>query len=291
VRSATTVEVSVDRRGTPFAVVATQRLDVRVLGDYAFTIGAPVRAVEPTPGSASTPGLRANAILWAGFDPGRRLLAARATLEPRAVAAALPLRIEPRGPATALVNVTGVTVGAYTAAARTAPLRLYARQVAAALARGETPLGGGAYLTSAPSSVKVRVVAPLHVRGTVGRRRVDALVDDTLVVPSTGAVRLTVVPVLPAARELAAATGTALLDRLTRVLLTVARTRQYASFLGNPDPTGASATTYVYRTASPPQALPAAPLSHDGRGWTTTLAIVVAAAAAAGVGIVVWSRS
>ena len=41
----TTVRVSVTPDGTPFAVVATQRLDVRVLGDYFFTIGAPVRDV------------------------------------------------------------------------------------------------------------------------------------------------------------------------------------------------------------------------------------------------------
>ena len=82
VAATTRSTVAVDPSGTPFAVHATQRLDVRVLGDYFFTIGAPLLDVAAAPGSASTPGLRATAILWAGFNPGTRVLIARATLDP-----------------------------------------------------------------------------------------------------------------------------------------------------------------------------------------------------------------
>ena len=76
-----TSSVAIDRSGTPFAVTATQRLDVRGVGDYFFTIGAPVLA---RPGARRTPRrFRAcgpGPILWAGFNPGERLLVARATL-------------------------------------------------------------------------------------------------------------------------------------------------------------------------------------------------------------------
>jgi hypothetical protein len=292
VQSHTTVGVSVDRAGTPFLVTATQRLDVRVLGDYFFTIGAPVAAVEAAPGSASTPGLRANAIIWAGFNPGRRLLAARARLDPRAVAPHLPLRIERRGSSTLLVNTTGATVGAYSADAQRGPLETYARRVVAALHRRATPLGGGVYLTSRPRPIRLHVVAPLAVRGTVGRRRVDAVVSGTLVVPSAGEVRLTVAPVLPTAAGFRfGGTARQLLDRLTRLLLTSARTRQYETFLGNPDPTGASSTVYVYRTVNRVDVFTQPPPSHPGRDWTKTIAIAAALVAAFGVGVVVWSRS
>ena len=97
----TGVDVAVDNSGTPFRVRVTHRLDVRVKGDYFFTIGAPVVAVEAAPGSDSTPGRRAASILWAGFNPLRRTLVARATLDPVAVAPSLPLRVEVANGATA----------------------------------------------------------------------------------------------------------------------------------------------------------------------------------------------
>ena len=82
IAASTNVVVAVDGAGSPFAVTATQRLDVRGVGDYFFTIGAPVLTVRAPEGSESMPGIRTGSILWAGFDPGRRLLVARATLDP-----------------------------------------------------------------------------------------------------------------------------------------------------------------------------------------------------------------
>src|SRR6478736_1408928 len=43
VNARTRVDVALDEDGTPFRIVATQRLDVRVKGDYFFTVGAPLR--------------------------------------------------------------------------------------------------------------------------------------------------------------------------------------------------------------------------------------------------------
>jgi len=117
VDAVTTVRVAINGHGAPFAVTATQSLDVRVTGDYFFTIGAPVATVEAAPGSDSAPGLRTASIVWAGFNPGRRTLAARATLDPARASAALPLRVEVSSGVTTLVNETAVTVGTIAAEA------------------------------------------------------------------------------------------------------------------------------------------------------------------------------
>jgi hypothetical protein len=286
----TTVRVSVDAAGTPFAVAATQRLDVRVTGDYFFTIGAPVTAVEAAPGSESTPGLRANAILWAGFVPGRRTLAAQATLDAKAVAPVLPLRIERRGSTTALLNATGVTASAYTADATRAPLLAYLRGLVRDLRRGVPPIGGGAYVTTPPRQVRVRVAAPLEVRGTVGATRIDVLVTGTVVVHDGGPLHLTVEPAFTAPRR-RPRSGRALLGLATRLTLTAARVRQYESFLGNPDPTGTNRTTYVYRSAERPHVVATEPAARHGSAWWTTLAVAGGLVVAAFAGVAVWARS
>jgi len=144
----TTVDVALGPDGTPFRVRATQRLDVSVKGDYFFTIGAPVLAVEAAPGSASTPGLRSTSILWAGFNPRRRTLIARATLDPVAAVPSLPLRVESTGGRVTLVNTTGVAAGSYTAAAVVPSLLRYFSQLKRDVARGALPTSGGAFVES-----------------------------------------------------------------------------------------------------------------------------------------------
>jgi hypothetical protein len=56
--------------GTPRSVRVVQRLDLRGLGDYTFSVPAPARSVAAGPGSESQPGLRLNEI------PGRASLRA-----------------------------------------------------------------------------------------------------------------------------------------------------------------------------------------------------------------------
>jgi hypothetical protein len=295
IAATTAVDVALDSDGSPFAVRATQRLDVRVLGDYFFTIGAPVLDVEAAPGSASTPGLRAASILWAGFNPGHRTLIARATLDAAASAAFLPLRIEVAPGGVKLVNATGVTAGSYTADALVPPLARYLAQLKRQVARGQTPTSGGAYVTSKPIATALRIVVPLRVTGTVGRRKVNAVVEgDALIVRGSGPVRLTVTPAVPERLLHDPTTGQSgrhLLERASRASLTLARMRQYQTFLGNPDPSGSSETTYTYRSASRPTPPPIAAVAAPKRDWMTTIAVAAGLLVAAAGASVLWSRS
>jgi hypothetical protein len=289
ISSSTTVRVSVDAAGAPFAVTATQRLDVRVTGDYFFTIGAPVLGVSAAAGSQSRPGFRTGAIVWAGFDPSRRLLAATATLDPAEVSAALPLRLTVADGRTTLVNATSVTASAYSADALRAPLVAYLRQLQGALAHGRAPLSGGAELTSAPVATRATVLVPLAVTGTIGGQRIDLTLGRRAIVPRTGRIELHVRAAPVGALGVSGkATGRELLAFATKVSLTLARTRQYEQFLANPDPTGASESTFVYRTAArSPAVVVAAHRSTRSWRWVELVGVLTALA----VGAVVWSRS
>ncbi|HEX4678496.1 MAG TPA: hypothetical protein VH210_04700 [Gaiellaceae bacterium] len=294
VSATTRVDVSLDPTGAPFAVVATQQLDVGVLGDYFFTIGAPVLDVEAAPGSASTPGLRASSILWTGFNPGHRKLIARATLKPGVAGASLPLRLQVAPGRVTLVNATAVTAGSYTADALVPPLLSYLAQLRRQVARGQSPASGAAYVTSKPTATGLRVAVPLHVTGTVGGQHIDAIVENRLVVRGSGPARLTVTPASPE-RLLNAPTaglsGRQLLERVSRASLTLARSHQYQTFLGNPDPTGSSRTTYVYRTAARPAPPPVAAVEAPHRHWATTIAVAAGLLLAAAGALFAWSKS
>jgi hypothetical protein len=85
--------------------------------------------------------------------------------------------------------------------------------------------------------------------------------------------------------------GRQLLDRATRAALTLARMRQYQTFLGNPDPTGSNETTYVYRTAARPTPPPVAVVASAKRDWATTIAVAAALLLAAAGALLAWSKS
>ena len=188
-----------------------------------------------------------------------------------------------------------MTAGSYTADALVPPLLRYLAQLKRQVTLGQTPTGGGAYVTSKPVATGVRVVVPLRVTGTIGAHKVDVVVEgERLTVHAGGAVRLTVTPVIPE-RLLNAPTsglsGRQLLDRATRADLTLARMRQYQMFLGNPDPTGRNETTYLYRSAARPTPPPIAVVPATKRDWTTTIAVAAGLLFAAAGALVVWSRS
>jgi hypothetical protein len=281
----TRVDVSVDASGSPFAVAATQRLAVRVKGDYLFTIGAPVEDVEAAPGSASTPGFRTGAIVWAGFDPGRRLLAARAILDPRTVAPLLPLRIVVSAARTTLVNATRVTVGAFGASA-------VPGSVVRALRKLRRGTAAGAQVNGPPVPVRVAVVAPLRITGTIGAHRVSLVLTGRTTIAASGAVHLVVTPLRPAVPTRLPSGGRQLFGLASRLALATARAGQYERFLANPDPQGRSETTFAYRTARRPVvAAPAVVVVRHRRSWVETTLVAIALVALAAAALAAWARS
>jgi hypothetical protein len=288
----TRVHVAIDAAGTPYAVAATQRLVVSQPGDYYFTIGAPLTDVEPAPGSQSTPGLRTGTIIWAGFNPGRRVLAARATLDPARVAASLPLRITARGGKVTLANATGITTTAFAADALKPQLESFLAGLRRATRTGTAPTGGGALVTSQPVQTTVRVVARLHVAGTIGARRVGITLGRASVSFPAGRVRLSVSVLRPAPRPPAGISGRELLDVAVRASLESARARQFDAFLGNPDPAGSSAATFTYVSGTrPAPAVAAAPGHQGGRGLLGVALWALGGVIALGGAGAVWARS
>jgi hypothetical protein len=295
ISATTAVRVSVDASGQPFAVTATQRLDVGVTGDYFFTIGAPTLDVEAARGSEATPGRRSASIIWQGFDPGRRTLAARVVLDPRLAARALPLRIEVTADHVTLVNTTGITVGGFDADVERAPLLRYFAQLRRDVESGHPPSPGETSITTPSRATTFRTWATLRIFGTIGGLPFARLLGEApATIAAGGPIRLTVDPVPPTAllRPAPGLSGRALLRRVTLALLGVARARQYSAYLGNPDPTGPNESTYVYASAKPPAPVAAvAPALRTGRDWTRTLLVAAALLAAAALGVVAWARS
>jgi len=91
-RTREVIRVGVDASGQPVHISVLQRIQLLAVGDYEFTVPAPVRDVYAPAGAHAQPGLLDRAIVWQGFSPGRRDLVAVATLDSRA-AAALPLAL------------------------------------------------------------------------------------------------------------------------------------------------------------------------------------------------------
>jgi hypothetical protein len=89
-----TVRVDLDTDGSVAAVEVIQRLTLTGIGDFSFRIPGPVGGIEALPEAQSRPGLRRGSVIWQGFSPGERVLAARMDLYPEVEAAHLPLRVE-----------------------------------------------------------------------------------------------------------------------------------------------------------------------------------------------------
>jgi hypothetical protein len=87
------VLVGIDGGGRPARVAVEQTIELLGKGDYTFSVPGPVRDVQAPAGARVQPGLLDQAIVWQGFSPGRRTLAARATLDPAAAGRYLPLAV------------------------------------------------------------------------------------------------------------------------------------------------------------------------------------------------------
>ena len=115
----------------------------------------------------------------------------------RSAQTSLPLRITIASGYTTLVNATSVAAGSFSAEAVVPPLVQYIALLRRQLRAGQQPTSGIAYVTTKPTPVSERVVAPLHITGTIGGRKVDTILESRLVVRGSGPIRLTVAPVIP----------------------------------------------------------------------------------------------
>jgi hypothetical protein len=142
------------------------------------------------------------------------------------------------------------------------------------------------------------ISAPLAIEGTIGARRVRLTLGgngrpESATFP-VGPIRITARPLPPL--ELLSSppgeSGRALFARATRASLESARSRQFDTFLGNPDPAGPSSATFVYVSGKrqQPVAVPVA-AAPSGRNWTRLLVIVAAVLVAAAAAAVAWARA
>jgi hypothetical protein len=328
IRNNERVLVKVDETGSPTSLRVRQRLDVGGRGDYQFAVSGPIEDVLRGPGSESEPGLRADQVLWAGFSPGRKVLAADVTLRPGEAAQYLPLRLglEHTGDGVTLTvaNATGTSQLEY--AGTTRP-----RQIASLLDRTRRTARAGERLVAAYATFyglvrqdarKALIEAPLRVEGELragsGKPvRFSGMLGDgeplTLRVHAPGDgtphVRVTATPV-PVERLLrppgGARTWTAalkrrplpapsLLKRLLESRMRLVRADQYQTFLSNPDADGRSRSVYVYETAKAPRQQATAAASGDqesgGSGPLVILLAIGGAIVAAGAGLVAWAHS
>jgi hypothetical protein len=316
------VLVGIDNTGSPVSVNVIQRLTLNGLGDYTFSVPAPVTDVVAAPGSASEPGLRQGAILWSGFSPGHKTLAARATVRLAAARPGLPLRLtivrDGGGLTLRIENVSDLPatllVGPSSAAETAAALDKTRRTARLRPALDELYVN----VPRQPRAQDTRVTATLRVTGELrfpGGRRVpvsvvlgDGGANDFVVRVANASgvprVRLLVLPVTPSklltppggSKTWAEAVRRGridparLLEVASRARLALARSLDYESFLVNPDPHGSSRAVYVYETAAKtaPVVTPR-PGDSGGNGWTT-LAVATLMILGAGGLVVLWAH-
>jgi len=179
------VVVGIDETGKPHTVRVLQRIVVNRLGDYIFAVPAPVRSVRPGPGTQSMPGQRENQILWEGFSPGRRVLAAWAELRAGESAGSLPVRVEVETAVDGrrlapgerrsgkldvtltITNTTTVTAQSFTAEPEPASLAKVVDGIRSAIRRDVFPEGLNVGFFGEVTPRRQRVAAPLRVEGTL----------------------------------------------------------------------------------------------------------------------------
>lgn len=181
------VLVDLDGAGTPSRVRLEQRLTLTGTGDYQVRERGPARSAEAL-SDLPPPVTKFGAVVWQGFSPNRRELAARLTLDPALESARLPLRVElggvPVGPGglvgsagtvrLRLSNTTGQPATLPTAADAPAQAIAAALDIARRAARmpgQRLPVAGAALPATVPTQGDARVQGevgvPLLIAGTV----------------------------------------------------------------------------------------------------------------------------
>jgi hypothetical protein len=311
--SSQVVRVSVNASGRPVRIVDVDRIGVAAKGDYSFVIAAPVEDVRAAAGSASEPGLRSQAVVWQGFSAGRRLLAAEITLRVGAAARALPLRIDVGRAGLRLVNMTSTTVTTIDAPVAAGDIA-QALDTARRALEAHTPVPATVVDALGPiRNVRVAAQVPLRVRGSVrfsgqpSRKFARVVGGRPAEIAGSGsmeALELTVAVPNPASVVRPPGGGSWLdLQRSRRLvggreatrlavnrLLSAALALQFRQFLGNPDPVGATETSYRYQLAvsiTPPSA----EKSEGGHPWLVTVSVALGIIAATAAALVLWAHS
>ena len=319
-RAAQRIVTGVDAAGRPVSVRALQTLRLTGTGDYLIVVSAPVIDVRAGHGSDSQPGQRRGQILWSGFSPGRKVLAADATLRPRAVEPYLPLRVSARRQGDRYLLTLTNTTTTREIAFEGSGVR---SELAQLLDRTRRESLAGERLTPAYVTIrglltqrphKAEIAAPLAVEGSLRfpsrAVRFSLVLGDeqplrrtvSVTAPGEPRLRLEARPAAvvrglrpPGGRTWSAARAPAaeLLRRLIDTRMELVRADQYRAFLANPDPNGANATTYVYETAASAPHIAAAATRPSG-GGTSVLAVLLAvggAIVALGAALVAWAHS
>ena len=178
--------------GAPEQVMLEQRITLTGTGDYQVRERGPARAAQPL-GDEPPPVTKFGAVVWQGFSPGARELAARLTLDPVLESARLPLSITTSyagkplgegglipGPGQVVVRLENRTAQPATLpTAADADARVVAAALDAARTAASSGIGTGRRLPAAGSGLPAQVATlgdaqvstqsgvPLRVTGTV----------------------------------------------------------------------------------------------------------------------------
>ena len=280
ISSAQHVFVGLGPDARPALVRVRQRLVVHGKGDYQLAVGGPIDDVRPAPGTQSTPGLRTDQLLWAGFSPSRKVLAADAVLRAPDAAKYLPLRLrlERQGDRVVLtvINATAAPQPVYTGTVRLPEVAGLLDETRRASLAGARLKGTFATFVGDVKTLAkpLQISAPLQVQGDLtlpGQApvRFDRTLGDgrplsfTVEASGTGTpkVHLEARPA-PVVRLLQPPAGAAtwaaavrrnpppaaqLVLRLMTTRLQLVRADQFQSYLADPDADGRSRTVYEYR--------------------------------------------
>jgi hypothetical protein len=320
------VNVGVGPDAKPARVRVRQRLFIKGQGDYQLAISGPINDVRPAPGTQSSPGLRSDQLLWAGFSPGRKVLAADAFLRAKDAAPYLPLRLrlERHGDRSVLTvtNATVVPQQVYTGKVRLPELARLLDDTRRASLTGVRLKGTFANFIGEVRTLKqpVKIAAPLRVQGELtlpGQAPVsfDRTLGDgqplSFQVEARGQgvpkvhLQARTAPVVRELRPPGASTWAAALSRspqpvakvvhrLMTTRMQLVRADQFQNFLADPDADGRARSVYEYETvAVKPHRVAAAPASEESERSDALLIVlaVIGSVALAGGGLVAWAHS
>jgi hypothetical protein len=324
VASEQTVRVTVDGAGRPRSVEVAQELTVKGKGDYQLFVGGPIADVRRGAGSQSEPGFRADQVLWAGFSPGTKVLAANIELRVPASAPYLPLRLrlmrEAGGVRVRITNATATPVMSYAGVVRPLEIARLLDETRRSSLAGERVTAAFATFIGEVRIPKqpLRIEAPLRVEGQLDLPEGDPVTFSRVLgdgqplsfevrAKGSGEPRLDLrawpAPVIkllrpPGARTWAATIrrrpmpGAPLLSRLLGARLRLVRADQFQTFLADPDADGRSRAVYDYELgATTPKTVVVPDKEGDGSDTLLIVLVVLGFVAVLGGGLVAWAHS